>query len=104
MSTIAASPERGETTYVFEVVVKPDEDAWHAYCPALVRHGGATWGRTREEALANITEVVRLVVESLREHGEAVPAGSRGLAQASGEPVAPSRSDGWRSTTAPCAV
>jgi predicted RNase H-like HicB family nuclease len=87
MSTIAASPERGETTYVFEVVVKPDEDAWRAYCPALVRHGGATWGRTREEAVANITDVVRLVVESLREHVEAVPAGSRGLAQASGEPV-----------------
>jgi predicted RNase H-like HicB family nuclease len=52
-----------------------------------VRHGGATWGGTREEALANITEVVRLVVESLREHGEPVPEGPHGLAQASGEPV-----------------
>ena len=22
-------------TYTFEVVVKPDEERWHAYCPAL---------------------------------------------------------------------
>jgi hypothetical protein len=25
-------------TYTFKVVVEPDEDRWHAYCPALVRH------------------------------------------------------------------
>lgn len=31
-------------TYTFAVVVEQDEDARHAYCPALVGQGGATWG------------------------------------------------------------
>jgi len=60
------------TSYRFEAVVEPDEDQWHAYCPALIEQGGATWGETREEALANLEEVVRLVVCSLLEHGEEV--------------------------------
>ena len=60
-------------TYTFKVVVEPDEDRWHAYCPALVRQGGATWGHTQEEALKSIEEVVKMVVASLWEHGEPVP-------------------------------
>jgi predicted RNase H-like HicB family nuclease len=65
-------------SYVFTVVVEPDEDRWYAYAPALVSQGGATWGYTKEEALANIGEAVRLVVESLKEHGDPIltePAG-----------------------------
>ena len=60
-------------TYTFKVVVEPDEDRWHAYCPALESQGAATWGHTREEALRNIEEVVKMVVASLIEEGEAVP-------------------------------
>ena len=60
------------TSYVFKVVVEPDEDRWHAYCPALVDRGAATWGATREEALANIEDVVKMVVASMIEHGEAI--------------------------------
>jgi len=60
-------------SYVFTVVVEPDEDRWHAYAPALVSQGATTWGYTREEALANIGEAVRLVVESLKEHGDPIP-------------------------------
>jgi predicted RNase H-like HicB family nuclease len=60
-------------TYTFKVVIEPDEDRWHAYCPALVEQGAATWGTTRDEALKNIQEVVEMVVESLREHGEPIP-------------------------------
>jgi len=30
-------------TYNFRIVVEPDGERWHAYCPALVRQGGATW-------------------------------------------------------------
>lgn len=60
-------------TYSFKVVVEADGDRWHAYCPALVRRGGATWGYTKEEALKNIHDVIQMVVESLMEHGEAVP-------------------------------
>lgn len=35
-------------TYSFDVVVEPDEDRWHAYCPALERMGAATWENTRD--------------------------------------------------------
>jgi len=60
-------------SYTFRVVVEPDGERWHAYCPALVRQGGATWGYTKQEAVKSIQEVVQLVAESLLEHGEAVP-------------------------------
>ena len=60
-------------TYNFKIVVEPDGDRWHAYCPALVQQGGATWGHTEQEALKNIQEVVQMVVQSLMEHGEALP-------------------------------
>ena len=70
-------------TYTFKVVVEPDEDAqgnpaWHAYCPALSRVGGATSGRTREEALKNINEVVRMIVEEFIEEGTPLPEGPSG--------------------------
>ena len=63
-------------TYSFKVVVEPDEDfdgnpsGWHAYCPALERQGASTWGVTESQALRNINEVVRMVVESRLERGE----------------------------------
>jgi predicted RNase H-like HicB family nuclease len=66
-------------TYNFKVIMEPDEDfdgnpsGWHAYCPVLQKVGGSTWGETEEEALKNINEVVHLVVESMREHGEPIP-------------------------------
>jgi predicted RNase H-like HicB family nuclease len=60
------------TSCTFKVVIEPDEDRWHAYCPALVERGAATWGATREEALANIEDVVKMVVASMLEHGEAI--------------------------------
>jgi predicted RNase H-like HicB family nuclease len=58
--------------------VEPDEDAlgnpaWHAYCPALESIGAATSGRTRDEALKNINEVVRLIVEESIEEGRPIP-------------------------------
>ena len=49
------------TTYTFRVVVEPDGDAWHAYCPALKGYGAVTWGTTRAEALRHIREVVEMV-------------------------------------------
>lgn len=66
-------------TYNFKVVIEPDEDfdgnrsGWHAYCPALERLGGSTWGETRDEALKNIGEVVRMIVQELIEDGEPLP-------------------------------
>jgi len=60
-------------TYLFRVVVEPDEDRWHAYCPVHQDIGGATWGYTREEALKNIREVVELIIEELIEDGGHIP-------------------------------
>ena len=73
-------------TYVFRVVVEPDEDRWVAYCPLLETKGGATWGYTREEALKNIREVVQMTVESLLEHGELIPEGTASEVQVFSEP------------------
>ena len=65
-------------TYSFKVVLEPDEDAagapaWFAYCPALERIGGATSGRTREEALQNINQVIRMIVQEFVEDGKPLP-------------------------------
>jgi predicted RNase H-like HicB family nuclease len=60
-------------TYTFKVVLEPDEDRWHAYCPALESQGASTWGYTRDEALKHINEVTKLVVESMIEHGDQLP-------------------------------
>jgi len=60
-------------TYVFRVVVEPDEDRWVAYCPALEKYAAATWGYTREEALKHIQEVVEMVVQELADDKEPIP-------------------------------
>ncbi len=60
-------------TYAFKVVVEPDEDRWHAYCPILVKQGAATWGYTKEEAYKHIQEVVEMTIESMLEYDEPIP-------------------------------
>jgi predicted RNase H-like HicB family nuclease len=60
-------------TYLFKVVVEPDDDRWTAYCPALLPQGASTWGYTKEEALKHIEEVVRMAVRELTEDGEPIP-------------------------------
>jgi predicted RNase H-like HicB family nuclease len=60
-------------TYVFRVVVEPDEDRWSAVCPVLEKQGAATWGYTREEALKNIQEVLQMTLESMFDDGESIP-------------------------------
>ena len=84
--TIARSTRGARlTTYTFKVVIEPDEDRWHASCPALVSRGAATWGQTPEEALANIEEVLKMVVASMIEHGE--PIQTSHAVQVSKEPL-----------------
>ena len=63
----------GMKTYIFKVVVEPDEDKWSVYCPVLLPQGAATWGNTREEALKHIHEVVQMIVAELVEDGEPIP-------------------------------
>ena len=67
-------------TYSFKVLVEPDEDAagnpvWFAYCPALEDIGAATSGRTKDEALKNINDVVHMIVQELVEDGKPLPEG-----------------------------
>jgi len=62
-------------TYIFKVVVEPDEDRWHAHCPLLEHYGAATWGQTREEALKHIQEVVQMIVQELVEDAVPLPEG-----------------------------
>ena len=57
-------------TFVFKVAIEPDEDKWVAYSPELKDRGGATWSETKEEALKNLQDVVRLVLEDMAECGE----------------------------------
>jgi predicted RNase H-like HicB family nuclease len=78
--TTATIADAGRTTYTYSVVVEPDEDAWHAYCPALQGYGAATWGMTHAEALRHIREVVAMVVAELIEDGEPLPADEAGSA------------------------
>jgi predicted RNase H-like HicB family nuclease len=61
------------TTYIFKVVVEPDEEKWSAYCPALLKQGAATWGDTEDEALKHIQEVVQMIVQELLKDGEPIP-------------------------------
>jgi predicted RNase H-like HicB family nuclease len=77
---MATTADRGKTTYTYRVVIEPDDDAWHAYCPALQGYGGATWGKTRAEALRRIREVVAMIVAELLEDGETLPADEAGSA------------------------
>lgn len=56
------------TIYQFTVVIEPDEEAFHAYVPAL--SGCHTFGATIDEARANIAEAIELHIESMREDKE----------------------------------
>ncbi len=60
-------------TYLFKVVIEPDEDRWRAFCPALKKYGAATWGYAREEALKNINEAVEMIIEELIEDKKPIP-------------------------------
>ena len=59
------------TNYQFTVVIEPDEEAFHAYVPALP--GCHTFGFTIDEARANIAEAIELHIESMLQDGEPIP-------------------------------
>ena len=60
-------------SYIFPVLLEPDEDVWRAYVPELEGKGAATWGHTKEETLKNIQEVAQMVIEVILEDGEPLP-------------------------------
>ncbi|MSQ41276.1 MAG: type II toxin-antitoxin system HicB family antitoxin [Dehalococcoidia bacterium] len=57
----------------FTVTLLQDEDGYIvASCPAL--HGCHSQGKTKEEAITNITEAIQGYIASMRKHGEPTPA------------------------------
>lgn len=61
-------------TYIFSVTLVQSENSWHVCVPELEAKGAATWGKTREEAMHNIQEVMQMIVEEMLEDGESLPA------------------------------
>jgi predicted RNase H-like HicB family nuclease len=64
----------GEWTAHYRIYIERDEDGMFVVtCPALP--GCVSQGASREEAIAKTREAIELYLESLREHGKAVPPG-----------------------------
>ena len=59
--------------FKIEIAVEPDDDGFHAYCPAL--KGLHTAGDTEEEAVQNAKDAAIAYLESLMKHGEPIPIG-----------------------------
>ena len=58
-------------TYRFQVLIEQDEDGYYvADVPAL--QGCHTQGRTFEEALENIRDVIQMCLDELRQEGKPV--------------------------------
>jgi predicted RNase H-like HicB family nuclease len=56
-----------------EIIVEPDGDEYHSYCPALKGlHAG---GETVDEALSNARDAATAYIESLIKHGDPIPVG-----------------------------
>jgi len=67
----AAKTARAATKYHMPAVIEKDEDGFFAYCPVL--QGCYTQGKTYEEALKNIREVIELHIEDRLACGEEIP-------------------------------
>lgn len=59
----------------FEILMEPDGDGFHVWCPALP--GCHSFGLTREEARENVKEAIELWLQS-SEDDPAVPLPDRG--------------------------
>ncbi len=59
--------------FKIEIMVEPDDGAYHAYCPAL--KGLHVGGDTEEEAVKNARDAAIAYLESLVKHGEPIPVG-----------------------------
>ncbi len=59
--------------YRYTVILEREEEGgFHAFVPAL--RGCHTQGDSEEEALSNAQEAISIYIESLKAHGEPVPA------------------------------
>ena len=59
--------------FLVTVVIEPDENGFHAYCPAL--RGLHVSGSTKREAVSNANKAVCAYIESLIKHKDPIPVG-----------------------------
>ncbi len=59
------------TLLQFTIVIEPDGEKFHAYCPSL--KGLHTEGVTKEHAVLYATDAVRLYIESQIKHSGPLP-------------------------------
>jgi predicted RNase H-like HicB family nuclease len=57
-----------------EIIVEPDGDEYHAYCPVL--KGLHACGETVDEALSNARDAATAYIESLIKHDDPIPVGA----------------------------
>lgn len=67
--------DNGKPQFEFkiEIIVEPDDDIFHAYCPAL--KGLHTCGNTEEEAFDNAKDAAIAYLLSLIKHRDPIPIG-----------------------------
>ena len=64
---------KSKASFMIRIVIEPDGDSFHAYCPAL--KGLHTCGDTEEEAANNAKDAAMAYFQSLIEHGDPIPVG-----------------------------
>ena len=84
----------GMKTYVFRVVIEPDEDRWSAHCPALHTYGAATWGVPRRKHSSISRKSSRWLLKNCSKMVSPFPKTCRSLKSS----CLPSRSEPWRLT------
>lgn len=73
-------------TYVFKVELEPDEEGFRAFYLPWENIGASTWGKTKEEAIKNIQEVLSTIIEEFIEEGKAIPEEPKNEVQVFSEP------------------
>lgn len=70
---MSAAQRRTVVNFTVAILVEPDDDQFHAFCPAL--KGLHVGGRTEEEAVKNARAGAIIYLESLINHGDPIPVG-----------------------------
>jgi predicted RNase H-like HicB family nuclease len=64
---------KNQIEFQVEIIVEPDGDEYHAFCPAL--KGLNACGETVEGALSNARDAATAYIGSLIKHGDPIPVG-----------------------------
>ena len=66
-------PELSRLRLKISVIVEPDDDGFHAYCPAL--SGLHVGGNTRDDVLKGVKEAIDVYLKSIIRHDDPLPIG-----------------------------